>query len=1058
MGRFALARTSRVRSAWFPGIVAVVAAALVAASLGSPSQAALNSSITIAMGSAPQSLDPAGVAPTEPGGQIVDQMFVGLTRYDWRTGKLGLDLASGYTVSNDLKTWTFTLRSAKWSDGTPILASDVVYGIHRAQDPSWDGGEAAQTLAPISSITALNSNTVQFQLNQPIGWLPALLSLTFARPVPQHTVEAYGSSWTDPANIVVSGAYVETARDATTITLGQNPDYYGSSTIKQVVYDFGDPSQFASRFESNQLDYVDASQLGYGKVFADVQADPNLGPHLVVGPSNGTEEVLFNSAYGPTTDVNVRRALSAATDRTQIATDINGDSSLATTTFTPPLMAGSVPAVAHIGQGYDPSAAQAYAAAAGSAWPSSITIRYVQNQAWREIEAEDLQSQWQAAFAGLTVNLDPEPPSVVFGSLGNADPSTQAPVTLVGWIPVVPDAEDFLTPGGEGLGTSSSASRWSDPLYTQMVQNGNATVNPSVRNDDYAAAEAMATGDQAAIAPVFTFPNAYVHSSRLTVVGDRVENWKVGYGPLASIVVKETGPFTVGSPYTVNAYAYDAYGNLLAPYNGSATVSDVAGGSAGGSFVNGRLSVQLTPTSPEPSGGDTITVHSGGVTGTSAGFKVLGPLDHVKVSVVAPFAAGIPYTVNAFAEDTVGNIVTGYAGSASVSDLDGGSASGSFAAGRLTVQLTPAAVQSGDQATVTTGTVSGQSATFNVRSVAPGLYWANSASYSIGRANVDGSLANPALVSLPNTSGPVGVAVDGQHVYWADDAQGRIGRANLDGSGADDSFITLSGDTYNVADVAVDPQHVYWVDGLNTTGEIGRANLDGSGVDQSFITVPGYPAAVAVSGQYIYWANELDNSIGRANLDGSGVDQSFITGCSSPLAVAVDGQHIYWTNGGGFSLGEANLDGSGVNQDFIASSPSAPGGLALDGQHLYWQTNNTIARANLDGSGVNENFIPRVSPYGLAVLNVPGPPTGASATAGAGQASVSFTAPTAGGSPITSYRVVASPGGRTATGSASPITVTGLTSGVTYTFTVTATNVVGTGAASTPSNGVTPSP
>ena len=75
------------------------------------------------------------------------------------------------------------------------------------------------------------------------------------------------------------------------------------------------------------------------------------------------------------------------------------------------------------------------------------------------------------------------------------------------------------------------------------------------------------------------------------------------------------------------------------------------------------------------------------------------------------------------------------------------------------------------------------------------------------------------------------------------------------------------------------------------------------------------------------------------------------------------------------------------------------------------------------------------------------------ASGGDGQATVSFSAPaTNGGAAISSYTVTASPGGRTATGSASPLTVTGLTNGTSYTFTVTATNALGTGPASAASN------
>ncbi|MFC4598572.1 S-layer homology domain-containing protein [Cohnella hongkongensis] len=88
---------------------------------------------------------------------------------------------------------------------------------------------------------------------------------------------------------------------------------------------------------------------------------------------------------------------------------------------------------------------------------------------------------------------------------------------------------------------------------------------------------------------------------------------------------------------------------------------------------------------------------------------------------------------------------------------------------------------------------------------------------------------------------------------------------------------------------------------------------------------------------------------------------------------------------------------------------------------------------------------------------VPGAPAGVSATAGNGSATVSFTAPTdTGGSPIIGYEVTAMPGNMKATGAGSPITVTGLTNGTSYTFTVKAINAVDKSEASAVSNAVTP--
>ena len=111
----------------------------------------------------------------------------------------------------------------------------------------------------------------------------------------------------------------------------------------------------------------------------------------------------------------------------------------------------------------------------------------------------------------------------------------------------------------------------------------------------------------------------------------------------------------------------------------------------------------------------------------------------------------------------------------------------------------------------------------------------------------------------------------------------------------------------------------------------------------------------------------------------------------------------------------------------------------------------TVTATNASGTG------PASSPSNsVTITAAPGAPTGVTATAGNAQATVSFTAPAATGCGSLSYTVTANPGGRTASGAASPLTVTGLTNCTAYSFTVKATNGAGTSLASGLSNSVTP--
>ena len=138
---------------------------------------------------------------------------------------------------------------------------------------------------------------------------------------------------------------------------------------------------------------------------------------------------------------------------------------------------------------------------------------------------------------------------------------------------------------------------------------------------------------------------------------------------------------------------------------------------------------------------------------------------------------------------------------------------------------------------------------------------------------------------------------------------------------------------------------------------------------------------------------------------------------------------------------------------------ASPGGVSATG------ANSPIVIGGLT-NGIAYTFsVSAISAAGAgpaAVSNVvvpagpPGAPLAVAAAAGNGQATVSFSAPSDNGSPIVSYTVISNPGGNSARASASPIVVSGLSNGTSYTFTVMASNGIATGPASSSSNSVTP--
>ena len=195
-------------------------------------------------------------------------------------------------------------------------------------------------------------------------------------------------------------------------------------------------------------------------------------------------------------------------------------------------------------------------------------------------------------------------------------------------------------------------------------------------------------------------------------------------------------------------------------------------------------------------------------------------------------------------------------------------------------------------------------------------------------------------------------------MYWTDSETDRIQRANLDGTEVEDLVTTGLYDPRGLA-LDVGGGKMYWAE----YRKIKRANLDGAGVEDLVTTGLSAPMGLAldVGGGKMYWTDLTTRKIHRANLDGTEVEDLVTTGRRPRgLALDVGGGKMYWTVGSGEpydKIHRANLDGTEV-EDLVTTGFNSLWGLALDvgGGKMYWTDPGAkkIQRANLDGTEVED--------------------------------------------------------------------------------------------------------
>lgn len=196
----------------------------------------------------PPDLDPQ-TSTDQVSGWIMNNAYEGLVRVD-KDGKIEKDsgLAKDWTVSEDGKTYTFNLRDAKWSDGTPITAGDFEFSWKRALDPVVasqyaelfyyiKGAEAYNTAGGALEevgIKAVDEKTLEVVLENPTPFFLNLTSFVTYMPSQKALVESSGDKYaTTPENMVFSGPFVISEWTSNqNLNLKKNPEYWDAENVK----------------------------------------------------------------------------------------------------------------------------------------------------------------------------------------------------------------------------------------------------------------------------------------------------------------------------------------------------------------------------------------------------------------------------------------------------------------------------------------------------------------------------------------------------------------------------------------------------------------------------------------------------------------------------------------------------------------------------------------------------------------------------------------------------------------------------------------------------------
>ncbi|WP_292898397.1 peptide ABC transporter substrate-binding protein [Nitratireductor sp.] len=280
---------------------------------------------------------------------LLRDLYEGLVVYD-ASAKIIPGVAEEWTVSDDGSVYTFKLRDdAKWSNGDPVVAGDFVFSLRRIMMPD-TGAKYANILYPIKNAEAINKGemepdqlgvkavderTLEITLEQPTPYFLELLTHQTGLPVNPKAVEAYGTDFVAPENIVTNGAYkLVSFQPGDKIVMEKNENFHDADSVQidRIEYlPIEDRATCVRRFEAGEVH--SCSDLPTEQIKS---LKERLGDQVRITPYLGTYYYALNMKREAMADSKVRQALAMAIDREFLGDEIWAGSMLPAYSLVPP--------------------------------------------------------------------------------------------------------------------------------------------------------------------------------------------------------------------------------------------------------------------------------------------------------------------------------------------------------------------------------------------------------------------------------------------------------------------------------------------------------------------------------------------------------------------------------------------------------------------------------------------------------------------------------------------------------------------------------------------------